>query len=274
MDEKEIPGSGKVGQAARTAMQLAGAIPIIGAFLAAAASAWSENEQEKVNSFFKHWLKMLEDEMKEQAQTVLEIMARLDLQNEETAKRIESKEYQSLMKKAFRDWAGAESEEKRQWVRNILSNAAASNIASDDVVRLFIEWMKKYSEMHFHVIGAVYNSTGITRRSIWLKIGKQIVREDSPDAGLYRLLIRDLNMGGIIRQHRAKDYYGNFIPKTPQKRSPAGSGPKPMESAFDDEDQYELTELGQQFVHYAMTDLPLKIDVGSTASETNSEQAS
>ena len=33
-----------------------------------------------------------------------------------------------------------------------------------------------------------------------------------------------------------------------------------MESAFDENDQYELSELGQQFVHYAMTDLPLKID--------------
>jgi hypothetical protein len=32
-----------------------------------------------------------------------------------------------------------------------------------------------------------------------------------------------------------------------------------MKSAFDDEDGYELTQLGQQFVHYAMTDLPLKI---------------
>jgi hypothetical protein len=28
-----------------------------------------------------------------------------------------------------------------------------------------------------------------------------------------------------------------------------------MKSAFDDEEQYELTDLGQQFVYYAMTDL-------------------
>ena len=41
---------------------------------------------------------------------------------------------------------------------------------------------------------------------------------------------------------------------------PKGSGPKEITSAFDDEDLYELTELGKQFVHYAMTDLPLKIE--------------
>ncbi len=32
-----------------------------------------------------------------------------------------------------------------------------------------------------------------------------------------------------------------------------------MKSAFDEEERYELTALGQQFVHYAMTDLPPKL---------------
>jgi hypothetical protein len=32
-----------------------------------------------------------------------------------------------------------------------------------------------------------------------------------------------------------------------------------MKSAFDDSEQYELTSIGRQFVHYAMTDLPTKI---------------
>jgi hypothetical protein len=33
-----------------------------------------------------------------------------------------------------------------------------------------------------------------------------------------------------------------------------------MVSAFDDNESYELTQLGQQFVHYAMTDIPPKIE--------------
>ena len=41
-----------------------------------------------------------------------------------------------------------------------------------------------------------------------------------------------------------------------------------MKSAFDDTEQYELTALGQQFVHYAMTELSLKI-----AYENNKEDA-
>lgn len=242
-------------------MQVAsGAIPFAGGFLSAAAGAWSENEQEKANRFFEHWLRMLQDEMREKEQTIIEIMARLDLRDEKISQRIESKEYQSLLKKTFREWSGTESEAKRTYIRNILSNAAASTITSDDVVRLFIDWLKTYSELHFQVIAAVYNSHGISRGAIWRKIGKGPVREDSPEAGLYRLLIRDLNMGGIIRQHREKDYAGNFYAKTPQKRTSSSGGPKRLESAFDEEDAYELSELGQQFVHYAMTGLPLKIE--------------
>ncbi len=33
-----------------------------------------------------------------------------------------------------------------------------------------------------------------------------------------------------------------------------------MKSAFDDTERYELTALGQQFVHYAMIELSLKIE--------------
>ena len=36
-------------------------------------------------------------------------------------------------------------------------------------------------------------------------------------------------------------------------------------SAFDNQEGYELTALGQQFVHYAMTDLPLRIEFKSEA---------
>src|SRR5207247_5072834 len=132
--------------------------------------------------------------------------ARLEIHDEEIAKRIESKEYQSLLKKTFREWSGAESEEKRTYIRNILANAAASNLTSDDVIRLFIDWLKTYSELHFTVIAAIYNSGGISRGEVWDKIGKPRVREDSAEADLYKLLFRDLSTGGIIRQHRQTTY--------------------------------------------------------------------
>ncbi len=259
-EELKLPESSKIAKISRGALQaVGGGVPFVGGVLSAIAGAWSEGEQEKVNRFFEHWVRMLQDELKEKECTIIEIMARLDLQDEAISKRIESKEYQSLVKKTFREWSGAESEQKRVFIRNILANAAATQVSSDDVVRMYIDWINQYSEMHFQVIGAIYNSNGITRGAIWKKIGKGTVKESSADADLYKLLFRDLSTGSIIRQHREVDYYGNFVTKQTQRR-PKGSRPKPSVSAFDEVEGYELTELGKQFVHYAMSDLPLKIE--------------
>ncbi len=259
-NKSKLPQSSGVAKASRGALHAAGGlIPFAGGALSAMAGAWSEKEQEKVNKFFEFWVQGLEDELKEKEATLIEIMARLDLNDENISKRVESKEFQSIVRTTFRDWAAAESGTKREYMRNILSNAATCDISSDDVVRMFLDWIDKYSDMHFQVIAAIYNSNGITRGKIWIKIGREKVREDSADADVYKLLIRDLSTGGIIRQHRERDYNGNPIPKKTIPRT-KGSGRKPPVSAFDEEEQYELTDLGQQFIHYAMTDLPIKIE--------------
>lgn len=255
----DFPEGAKGGKYIRGALNVAGGIiPFAGGIISAAASTWGEHEQDRMNDFFRHWIEMLRAEMEEKQQTILEIMQRVDLSEEENAKRIESPEYQSLLRKSFRDWAGAESEEKRGWVRNVLSNAAVSSICSDDVVRLFLDWIKNLSELHLLVIGKFYNQNGITRREVWARLGRDPVREDSAEADLFRLLIRDLSTGGIIRQHRQTDWAGNFVKKQPQRVS-KGSASSTHKSAFDDGDSYELTALGEQFVHYAMTEVPIKL---------------
>jgi hypothetical protein len=257
----ELPKNTKGKKAAKGALEVVGGIvPIAGGLFSAVASAWSDKEQDDVNKFFEYWIKMLKDEIREKEATMIEILARLDFQDQKIRERVKSKEYQSLVRKTFREWSGAESEEKRKLIRNILANAAATDLSSDDVIKLYIDWINEYSELHFQVIGAIYNTNGISRGDVWAKIGKGDVREDSAEADLYKLLYRDLSTGGIVRQHRETDYAGNFIPKPRAPRRPRGSGPKPMKSAFDREELYELTELGQQFVHYAMSDLPLRIE--------------
>ena len=161
-DNKKMPKCSKGGKVTKGALQVVGgAIPVAGGIFSAIAGAWSEKEQERVNKFFGYWIKMLEDEIREKEHTMIEILARLDLQDEKINKRVNSKQYQSLVKKTFREWSGAESEEKRQYIRNILSNAAATDLSSDDVIRLFIDWINEYSELHFQVIGAIYNSHGV-----------------------------------------------------------------------------------------------------------------
>jgi hypothetical protein len=273
--ESDLPGSGRKGQIARGAIQaIGGFIPFASGFFSAAAGAWSEEEQKRVNDFLHGLVQMVQDEVREKHQTMLEIAARLDMHDETIKERIQSEEYQKLLKKAFRNWAGAESEKKREYVRNILSNAAATRVTTDEVVSLFLDWLHLYSEFHFSVIGDIYQNPGATRQDIWRRVGEaERPRENSAEADLFKLLIDNLSIGHVIRQHRETDYHGNFIRKSSRKAK-RGSGPQPYTSAFDDEKQYELTNLGQQFVHYAMTDLPLKIefDPGTMDDEASPSQ--
>lgn len=264
------PKLGRLAKAGQLGLEAVGGIvPFAGGVLSASASAWSGNDQERINNFLTHWIQMLRDEILEKEQTILEIAQRLNLQDEKITQRMDSKEYQSILKKAFREWSAAESESKREYVRNILANAAATTMVSDDVIKMFLDWLKTYSEFHFQVIRAIYNESGISRSGIWVKLGRELVREDSADADLYKLLIRDLSTGGIIRQYVDRDYYGNPVHRT-RARRPNGYGPKPPVSAFDDNEPYVLTELGQQFVHYAITDLPLRIETPSNNAPENS----
>jgi hypothetical protein len=263
------PHHGRAGKLVRAGIEIAGgAIPIFGGLLAAGASAWSEHEQDEVNDFLRAQMKMIEDELREKQRVLAEIIARLDLHDDEIRQRLKSDEYQRLLKKAFRNWAGTESQKKQEYVRNLLSNAAATQLVSDDVISLFLDWLQLYSEFHFAVVGEIYRNPGSTRGDIWDALGKGAVREDSAEADLFRLLIRDLSTGGVIRQHRPVDGQGHFLTqRVPSRR---GTAPRTMKSAFDDKENYELTALGQQFVHYVMTELPIKI---AYQSNTNSEPA-
>ena len=256
-EDKHVDGEMRKVVRALTGL-LGGAIPLIGPFVQAANGYWSEKEQSNAMDAIRALIRILEDESREKQKTIVEILSRLDFQDEEIAARVRSADYQNLLKKAFRGWSRTESQSKQEYIRNILSNAAACKLVIDEVVSLFLEWIQDYSDFHFQVIAQIYRKPGSTRGMIWRDLGKARVREDVAEADLFKLLIRDLSMGSIIRQHRETNYIGQFIAKQPVKAAPKGST-KEMKSAFDEVEKYELTDLGGQFVHYAMTDLPLKL---------------
>ncbi len=242
----------------RFALACLSGVPFVGGVFGASAGAWSESEQKRFNSIFASWVKLQEDEVKEIGKTLIEVMIRLDMNNKEIEDRIKSPEYLKLVKKCFRDWSAAESEEKRVLIRNLLANAASTKVCGDDVIRLFIEWIDRYSEAHFRILKVIYTNIGFTRREIWEKVNAQEVKENSAEADLFRLLIHDLSLGRVIRQHRETDYDGSFLKERPAGRR-KGYSDRHMTSAFDDKKQYEITELGRWFVHYTMNEIVPKI---------------
>lgn len=242
-----------------------GSIPWVGGFLSAAASFEMEGRTRRSNALHTQWLEEHARKLANLRLTLESIVNRFQNLGAVVDERIQTEEYLSLVRRAFQVWDDASTDEKRRYVGNVLVNSAGTRICSDDVIRLFLDWLNLYHESHFAVIRQIYSNRGITRYEIWDQIYGELPREDSAEADLFRMLIRDLSTGGVIRQDRETNQYGQFLRKQP----PRGRHPSPttMESAFEGTKPYVLTGLGQQFVHYTMNEVVTRIEAGaSTAS--------
>lgn len=234
-----------------------GSIPWVGGFISAAISFKTEEGGVKTNNLQNQWLEEHARKIGLLKNDLEDIVSRFESIGMQIDERIQSEDYLSLVRKAFRTWDDSDTEEKRKYVKNIVANSAGTRLCPDDVIRLFIDWLNLYHEAHFAIIREIYQNPGTTRFEIWDSIYGELPREDSPEADLYRMLIRDLSMGGVIRQDRSTNQSGQFL----KKRAPKRKGPvsRTMESSFEETKQYVLTGLGQQFVHYTMNEVVKRI---------------
>ena len=231
-------------------MAALGSVPWVGGFLNAAQTYREEASQLKTDQLQRQWLEEHRRKMQDLAQDLEQVVARLQSLGSEIEERLESEEYLALVRKAFRAWDESDTHQKREYIKKLISNAGGVSMCPDDLVRLFLDWLVRYDEAHFLVIRQIYQNPGTTRYRIWEAIHGEFPREDSAEADLFRMLIGDLSLGRVIRQHREVNYHGQFLKKVKAPRT-VSSGT--FKSAFDDDEEYELTELGSQFVHYVFS---------------------
>lgn len=235
-----------------------GAIPWIGGFLAAAASIRDEVKAEKRDDLQTKWLDEHQVKIDALGSILNEVEERFEKFGPTVEGRIQSEEYLTLVRRTFQTWDQADTKEKRQYAANLITNAAGTRVCSDDVVRLFITWLELYHEAHFAIIREIFQNPGVTRYEIWTGIyGEPIPRDDSAEADLFKLIIRDLSTGGVIRQERDSNTLGQFVRKRPQRSS--GRAPTTLETPFEGIKPYVLTELGKQFVHYTMNEVVSRV---------------
>jgi len=227
-------------------------IPWVGGLIGATAALSAEQGQSQVNELQQQWLKLHTEKLGLLESELEHIVAAVEKEGELALERLESDEYHGLARRGFQIWDTAITDDKRHAVRRILTNAAVTRIVSDDLVRLFLSWVESYDETHFKVVAALRRAPGQTRSSLWESIDGRIVREDSAEADLFKMLIRDLAMGGVIRQTREKTPDGEFIKQS--TRGPRKPASRLVVSAFEDGKEYELTDLGHRFVGYAMNE--------------------
>jgi hypothetical protein len=235
-----------------------GSIPWVGGFLSAAADLKFEEGDLQEDNLQTKWLEEHTRKLKRLSEALDYIGSRFEKLGDQIDERIQSEDYLDLVRKSFRTWDEADTDEKRKYIANLITNAGGTKLTSDDVIRLFIDWLDIYHEAHLAVIREIYQHPGSTRYDIWEAIYTEFPREDSAEADLYRMLIRDLSTGGVIRQERATTPDGQFLRKPRTKSRGFTSGT--MESSFDDTKPYVLTELGKQFVHYAMSEVVQRIE--------------
>jgi len=234
-----------------------GSIPWVGGFISAAVSIKTDKGSIRTDTLQTHWLEEHARKIDELMRSLEEVAQRFEHLGPQIDERIQSDEYLALVRQAFRTWDRADTEDKRGYISNVVANAAGTRLCSDDVIRLFIDWLELYHEAHFAVIREIFKNPGTTRYDIWDSLYGELPREDSAEADLYRYLIRDLSTGGVIRQARETDRLGRFLRKTPKRTK--GSAPSTMESAFEETKPYVLTGLGKQFVHYTMNEVVTRI---------------
>ncbi len=250
----------RVTMAALGSLSWVGTIVGLGSILSASAALSAENEQGNNNKLFFLWMKEHGTKLKELGLTLSEMYARFESFGDRIKERIESEEYIALVRKTFRAWDRADTEEKKQLFKKIITNAGGTDLCSDDLVRLFIDWVDRYHEAHFAVIREVRDNNGITRGAIWDNINPTAIerpRDDSAQAGLFGYLIRELSMGGVIHQEQNTNFMGQSIKS---KRTPSKYASNIKESHFENTKPYILTELGKEFVHYVLDDLVQQIE--------------
>jgi hypothetical protein len=257
-DELVRRNTDKRKKAGRFVLSALSSIPWVGGFLSASANLDAEADQGRVNDLQRQWMDEHRAKLEELARTLAQLAERIDAIGPDAGDRAQTDEYLGLVRKGFGVWDRADTQEKRDFIRHLLSNAAGTSLADDDLVRLFIDWIERYHESHFAVIRAIYKNPGATRSEIWQAVYGRKVRENSAEADLFKLLVRDLSTGSVIRQHRETTADGEFLrkPRAPVRRGGASSVVK---SAFDEVEGYELTELGMKFVHYVLSDAVTRI---------------
>ena len=240
-------------------------IPWIGGVFAAGMNYELRENNTARDALVEQWLQEHQNKLVSLRLTLEEIVTRIESLGEEIDERITSEGYLALLRKTFREWDKADTDEKRRLLVHLITNAAGTRVCSDDILRLFLDWVGLYHEAHFAVIREIYKGRNDppTRYDIWLAVyGEPVPRDNSAEADLYKMLIRDLTLGGVIRQPRESDYQGRFKKRA---RAPRRASQSTLESPFEDTKQYVLTEMGGQFVHYTMNELVARLGNSATS---------
>jgi hypothetical protein len=147
-----------------------GSIPWVGGVLSASATFKFDEAGVRQDNLRNQWLAEHQLRLQDLRTTLDEMLSRIESLGDEVEDRLESTEYLGLIRKTFREWDQVDTQEKRKLLIQLITNAAGLRICSDDILRLFLDWINTYHEAHFAVIREIYKNPGPTRYDIWIAV--------------------------------------------------------------------------------------------------------
>ena len=97
----------------------------------------ARQSRSKTTSLYRLWLQEHQAKLLELGTTINDVLGRFEDFGEEMQERIQSDEYLGLVRRAFRSWDEADTQQKREHIKRVLTNAGGTKLCSDDTIRLF-----------------------------------------------------------------------------------------------------------------------------------------
>jgi hypothetical protein len=119
------PGYEKYG---RFVFAVLSAIPWVGSVIAASAALHAEKEQGRVNYLMYRWVEEHQNAYKRLEGTVTRMIGRMEEIGAQVDERLQDEKFLGLVRQGFRVWDEASTEEKRDFVRRALTNAAGTKL--------------------------------------------------------------------------------------------------------------------------------------------------
>jgi hypothetical protein len=107
-----------------------GSIPWVGGFLSVAAELKLQEHDTQETSLQSQWLQEHARKLEELSETMEQTASRFEALGEQIDERLQSEEYLDVVRRAFRAWDRADTNEKRGYIGLLIANASATSLQS------------------------------------------------------------------------------------------------------------------------------------------------
>jgi hypothetical protein len=113
-----------------------------------AAATYKAGESDiKRDDLLRDWLLEHHEKLQSLRATLAKMVGRLESFGQEVEDRITSQDYLGLVRKTLRQWDQADTDEKRGLLVQLITNAGGTRVCSDDILRLFLDWVDVYQRV-------------------------------------------------------------------------------------------------------------------------------